>query len=104
MLTDLNKLTTTELIEMILQVSRSFGNLVNIERVARGVPTEIGRNENTILLRPRKDKFGELVANDEEAATALHKFLSAVGDAQNSKPGNDGNVPDQGTIPDSPTH
>jgi hypothetical protein len=43
---DLNKLTTVELIDLIIQVSRSYGNLVNIERIARGVPTEIGRNEN----------------------------------------------------------
>jgi hypothetical protein len=89
---DLNKLTTVELIDLIIQVSRSYGNLVNIERIARGVPTEIGRNENTILLQPQKDKFGELVANDEESTEALLKFLSAVGDAQNGKPGNNGDV------------
>lgn len=89
---DLNKLTTVELIDLIIQVSRSYGNLVNIERIARGVPTEIGRNENTILLQPQKDKFGEIVANDEESAEALLKFLSAVGDAQNGKPGYNGDV------------
>ncbi len=46
---DLNMLTTVELIDLIIQVSRTFGNFVNIERIARGVPAEIGRNENTSL-------------------------------------------------------
>ncbi len=98
---DLNKLTTVELIDLIIQVSRTYGNLVNIERIARGVPTEIGRNENTILLQPHKDKFGELVANDEESTEALLKFLSAVGDAQNGKPGNNGNVSIEREVSDS---
>jgi hypothetical protein len=101
---DLNKLTTVELIDLIIQVSRSYGNLVNIERIARGVPTEIGRNENTILLQPQKDKFGEIVANDEESAEALLKFLSAVGDAQNGKPSYNGDVSVEREVSDSSSH
>lgn len=98
---DLNKLTTVELIDLIIQVSKTFGNLVNIERIARGVPTEIGKNENTLLLQAKKDKFGEIVANDEEASEALLKFLSAVGDAQNGKSSNNGNVPDEREVSNS---
>ena len=101
---DLNKLSTVELIELIIQVSKSFGNLVNIERIARGVPTEIGRNENTIMLENKKDKFGELVANDEKATNALLEFLDAVGNTQNSKTGDNGDAHNEGTLPDSSAH
>jgi hypothetical protein len=101
---DLNKLSTVELIELIIQVSKSFGNLVNIERIARGVPTEIGRNENTIVFDNKKDKFGELVANDEKATNALLEFLDAVGNTQNSKPGDNGDAHNEGSLPDSSTH
>lgn len=98
---DLNKLSTLELIQLIGQLSKNYSNLVNIERIARGVPTEIGKNENTILLQAQKDKFGEIVANDEKTAEALLKFLDAVGNTQNSKSGNNGNVYNEGTLPDS---
>ena len=101
---DLNKLNTLELIELIGQLSKSYGNLVNIERIARGVPTEIGRNENTISFDNKKDKFGKLVANNEKATNALFEFLDAVGNTQNGKSGNNGDVHNEGTLPDSSTH
>ena len=101
---DLSKMTTTELLELIISVGKNYGNLVNIERIARGAPTEIGKSDNTLHLKSHIDKFGELVANDEAATEKLTEFLNAVGDAKNSKPGNDGDVPIEGEISDSSTY
>jgi len=101
---DLNKLSTLELIELIIQVSKSFGNLVNIERIARGMPTEIGRNENTVIFDNKKDKFGELISSNEKTTNALFEFLDAVGNSQNGEPSNNGNVYNEGTLSNGSAH
>lgn len=98
---DLNKLSTLELIELIIQVSKSFSNLVNIERVARGVPNEVSRNENIISINNNKNNYGNIVVNNEKATNALFEFLNALGDIENSESCNNGNVCDQGTLSDT---
>lgn len=98
---DLNKLNTLELIELIGQLSRNYGNLVNIERIARGVPTEIGRSENTLIIPNNIEKYGEIVANDKNATDKLTEYLNCIGNAKDSKPGNDGNVHDERKVQDS---
>jgi hypothetical protein len=93
---DLSKLSTIELLELIGQMSKNYSNLVNIERIARGMPTEIGRQENTVVLKDKTEKIGELIAGNEKTTEKLTELVSAMGDAKNGKPGNDGNVCDEG--------
>jgi hypothetical protein len=101
---DLNQLDTIQLIEMIGQMSRNYGNLVNIERIARGAPTEIGKNENTIIVPNNIAKYGEIVANDEKATEKLTEYLFCLGDSENGKPGNDGDAPVGREVSDSSSH
>lgn len=89
---DLDKLSTTELYDLVLTSGKALESTIKVERLLLGVPTEISKSETTISGESEITIYGDKIATDENATKLLTQLLNTVAGSQNGKPSHNGTL------------